>query len=325
LTAYALDYAAGPPAATAVHNAGYRGVIRYVGFPRRKCISKAEYLDHMAHGVAVAAVFEDLAGDALAGSSGGRRAAQLARGWCGQIGFPAGRPIYYACDIDLTSTGDFARALDYIEAVSKVEGPDRVGVYGEADLLVKAHAAGLARYFWLTGARGWSPGRDYPAAQLRQHVGYVQVGGVECDLNEIRATDWGQAPAPGIQPQPVVHPDVEDDMPTPDDVSKAVWSREMPWPAAFADLPHVDKAPSLADYLVGASVRSFRASADTAAIKRTLAALTSQLAAQTALMLHAFTQPGGLTAEQAHQIAQDAAAAAVDGITITVHTGEDTP
>lgn len=304
---YALDYSAGRPRGAAVRAAGYPGVLRYVGFDpalRPKCITTAEYTDLTAHGVGVGLVYENAAGDALAGRAAGVIAAQRARHWADLIGFPTDRPIYFACDTDVVTPPQFAAVLEYLRGAGSVlGGPALVGVYGEADVMERAAAAGVAGWFWQTKA--WSHGIVSSHAHLLQLVGAVRVDGIDCDRNEIHRPDWGQTGQPGPD-----HP--EDDMPTADEL----WNTRRPWPPDVKDVPHVANAYDMADWTIGGNIAASRAADAAADTKAAVVKLAAQVAALTALV----GQPGGLTAEQAHQIALDAAEQAVDGITITVHS-----
>lgn len=207
---YALDYSAGHPAAATVIADGYPGIIRYVGFDpalRPKCIGAAEYADMNRAGVGVALVYEDQAGDALAGRAAGRTAATRARQWADRIGFPAGRPLYLACDTDVVTEAQFVAVLDYLRGAGDVLGPGLVGVYGEYDVVERAAQAGVAHWFWQTMA--WSGGRVSPRNHLRQLVGTTYVGGVACDRNEIRQADWGQHNATTTREDDMAQADVD--------------------------------------------------------------------------------------------------------------------
>ncbi|MFE0021918.1 glycoside hydrolase domain-containing protein [Amycolatopsis sp. NPDC059021] len=188
--ATALDYSSGYPAATAILDAGHAGVIRYVGTPgRAKNINAPEYADLTAHGVGVALVYEDHAGDSLGGYPAGQRAARLARADADAIGFPSSRPIYFAIDSDQITATDFDLAMAYLDGAAAILGHHRVGVYGEADIIDRAVPA-HAEFGWQTSA--WSRGRRSGRAHLFQQPGQIWVGGIECDVSEILADDWGQ-------------------------------------------------------------------------------------------------------------------------------------
>ncbi len=268
MTDYALDYSAGWPQPAAVKAAGYLGAIRYIGFPGRpKCIGQAEYDAFTRAGLGVALVYENQAGDILGGREAGRPAARTALAHATGIGFPvATRPIYYACDTDVVTAAQFAAVLDYLRGAGEVHGgPGRVGVYGEADVIERAAAAGVAAWFWQTKA--WSHGIVSDHDHLLQVLGQVTVGGVTCDRNEIHRPDWGQAGA-----------NLEVAMPTVDDL----WNEPMPWPpppSPYAALPHASNQYPLRDWVVGARLDAALTAQRLVEVKGQVAALAAAVAA----------------------------------------------
>ncbi len=186
-----LDYSAGFPGAAAIRAAGYAGAVRYIGFPgRRKCTTAAELADFTAHGLGMAPVFEDTLTTWRSGRAGGARSAVTARTHGLAIGFTEWQRYYFAIDQDVVTSGEFDLMLDYLRGCGDVlGGPSRVGVYGEADVIDRARAAGVAGLFWQTAA--WSRGR-HTTCDLFQHVGTVYVGGVACDVNDVHSLAWGQ-------------------------------------------------------------------------------------------------------------------------------------
>lgn len=190
---YILDYSGGPPSAKSIKAAGYNGVIRYVGFDsvvRPKCISKTEYNDHLAHGISVALVYENRAGDSAGGRAAGVIAAKLARQWATNIGFPSNRPIYFAIDTDEVTGLDFERVKEYFMGITDILPPQQVGVYGENDVIEYIARTGLSKWFWQTMA--WSHHVVNPRDHLLQILGQVTIDGVICDRNEIHQKDYGQ-------------------------------------------------------------------------------------------------------------------------------------
>lgn len=188
--ATALDYSAGRPAAATVLADGHAGVVRYVGTPgRAKNITKAEYLDMTSRGVGVALVYENGSGDSGGGYSAGVTAARIARADANSVGFPASRPIYFAVDSDQVTAGQFAAAMSYLDGAASVSGIERVGVYGEYDVVERA-VGPHARYGWQTVA--WSHGLKSAKAALYQRLGQIYVGGIQVDVNDILTADWGQ-------------------------------------------------------------------------------------------------------------------------------------
>lgn len=188
-----LDYSAGFPGAAAIKRAGYVGAVRYIGYPgRTKCATKAELADFTRNGLGMALVHENTAGDWRRGFGGGREDAARARAHANDIGFPAGRPIYMAVDQDVVTAAEFAQMLDYLRGAGAVLGAGLVGVYGEFDVMARAQAAGVARWFWQTRAWSGTPPRLFAGRHLYQHVGTEFVGGVACDENDVLSADWGQ-------------------------------------------------------------------------------------------------------------------------------------
>jgi hypothetical protein len=197
--AQCLDYSAGFPGAFAIAsvrdqqgNQVYAGAVRYIGFPdRRKCTTFTELADFNAHGLGMALVFEDTAGDWRGGYDAGVRAGQLARAHANAIGFPHTRPIYLAIDQDVVTVAEFATVIEYLRGANgPLGGPKLTGVYGETDVINKARVAGVATWYWDTTA--WSHGVVASGIHLFQRVGTVHVGGVDCDVNDIHLPDWGQ-------------------------------------------------------------------------------------------------------------------------------------
>jgi glycoside hydrolase-like protein len=190
-----LDYSAGVPKAAAVKAAGFDFVIRYTGTPgRRKNITPGEYRDMTANGIGVALVFENRAGDALAGRAAGARNARGALDDARSFGWPDDRPIYMAVDQDITTESQMRTVVEYLRGAGDVLGVDRVGVYGEADVVDRAQRDNVARWFWQTKA--WSRKRLSPHAHVVQQTETVRVDGVECDVNTTDRPDIGQHPRP---------------------------------------------------------------------------------------------------------------------------------
>ena len=188
-----LDYSAGIPGAAAIKRAGYAGAVRYIGFPdRTKCTNRDELRDFTARGLDMALVYEDNADDWRAGFARGRAAGRRAREHANAIGFPAGRPIYLAVDRDVVTPAEFNTMVEYLRGAAQALGVNLTGVYGEHDVMVRAQRAGVAKWFWQTRAWSGTPPQLYPGRHLYQHPGRVQVGGIECDFNDVLKTDWGQ-------------------------------------------------------------------------------------------------------------------------------------
>lgn len=186
-----LDYSGGAIRGAAIRAAGYAGAIRYVDTPAnagQKHVRPAEYADLTAAGCQVHLVFEVGTGDMLGGRQAGiANATRAVAGatWVGHTGL-----IFMACDMHLTAA-QIPTALAYIDGAATVLGTGRTGVYGFTELITAARAGGHGAVFWQCGV---NPGSVSGVHLWQRNDGTVQVGGVQCDINEqyqpIGSTDW---------------------------------------------------------------------------------------------------------------------------------------
>lgn len=189
MTTLLLD-ASGRLSGAAVEAAGYAGVIRYLPLGTWKSVSKAEVDDMLAHGRTVNLVFETTANRAAQGRAAGVADAQRAIADQASLGFdPDEFPVYYAVDYD---TGNPAEVDAYFQGVASVHGID--GDYGEAAVVHYLAGHKLVSFGWQAAA--WSHGARAAEAVLFQRIGTAVVGGVQCDVNEVLADNYGQYPAP---------------------------------------------------------------------------------------------------------------------------------
>ncbi|HSL51992.1 MAG TPA: glycoside hydrolase domain-containing protein [Candidatus Deferrimicrobiaceae bacterium] len=194
-----LDYSAGFPGAAAIKAAGYAGAVRYIGTPgNRKCATADELDDFNAHGLGMALVFEQTAGQWRSGFEQGRRDAQAARHHADAIGWPRNRPIYMAIDQDVVTEEEYRAVGRYLDGAGEVLGRDLTGPYGEYEVCRRSAEWGFP---WQWQCRAWS-GIDviqhFDGRRLYQYFGHPdggpnpEVGGVDCDVNEVDHPDWGQ-------------------------------------------------------------------------------------------------------------------------------------
>lgn len=190
---YGVDFAGARPAAQALRSAGRDFVIRYVSTPGAgKNITAAEARYWKQNGIDIAIVFETSAGRALSGAAAGRADAGSARGQVAAAGGPAdGGVIYFAVDVDTTTTGQRAAVASYLGGAAAVLGWDQVGVYGEYELVDYVAGHTPCRWFWQTYA--WSGGRGpHSRAQLYQYRNEQQLGGAVVDLDQALSDHFGQ-------------------------------------------------------------------------------------------------------------------------------------
>lgn len=181
-------------------------VIRYVstsGNPKN--ISKSEAQGLLNAGIDVGIVFETTTGRALQGFAAGVHDAGRARDQVVAAGGPKdGGVIYFAVDIDTISAGERGRIAAYLDGCAHVLGKNKVGVYGEYDV-IEAMVPTHCKYGWQTYA--WSRGHVSGKACLYQYNIFAHVGALPVDLDRALRDDFGQwfyeaaGPVPGPYPE----------------------------------------------------------------------------------------------------------------------------
>lgn len=204
----AIDYSGGVPAAAAVKAAGYLGAFRYLpknGHSGVRVLTAAELADYTAHGLGVAAIYEAPSGSrAGQGKAAGIADAQWAQAQMHSLGLVRG--VYYTVDYDANPEA----VLPYFEGIAATNGTAKSWAYASARVLTRLYSEGLiARPLWQP--RAWSAGVMATEISAYQQIGYVNVGGVQCDYSEIYTPDWGQH----------TYTESDDDM-TPDEVTTIV-------------------------------------------------------------------------------------------------------
>lgn len=187
-----VDYPWSHPGAGALKAYGVQGVMRYLSHDVTKSLLRPEADDLAAHGIPMGVVFEDMATRALDGYTAGMNDASVAldmasgkrKGYT-NLEMPSDRPIYLAADFD----AQWPDIAPYYAGAAHVLGWDRVGIYGGLAAITGAANAG---YRWLWQTVAWSHGQWHPKATLRQQLGEVVINGVQCDVNDHQAPDWGQ-------------------------------------------------------------------------------------------------------------------------------------
>lgn len=157
---------------------GAAGVIGYVGADPAKCITPDEVAAYRAAGLAVGLVHERGADYTTWDGAAANRAADA-------IGFPADRPIYYACDRDVPRT-EFLQVQAALEAQP---GPRPKGIYAGKALVCHMLVGQIAVVGWGTSATSWDHG-GCDLLALQQHFGGSPVP--QTDRNTVLLPDWGQ-------------------------------------------------------------------------------------------------------------------------------------
>lgn len=187
---FGIDYAWGRPRMTSLHNSGVKFVCRYLagGSGGGKELTHSEASQLSAAGISIVVVWETSAERALSGHAAGVTDAQRALSQARACGMTGNRPIYFACDWDVTSAQQ-ATVNAYLDGAASVLGRNRVGIYGGYWPVSRAMRAGHATWGWQTYA--WSAGQWWTGAQLQQYSNGHVIDGVSVDYDRSTATDFG--------------------------------------------------------------------------------------------------------------------------------------
>lgn len=212
-----LDYAGGHIPGAALAAAGVSGVCRYIndggtGLPK-KLLTADEFIDLCQNGIRVHFNFETTATFMLTdnGAADARTGLAYVQGL-----FAAAEAagidtsgyeivIYFSADFDEPPEDDTVidAFFDSAKSVLGVNGFGKscAGGYGAYWLLTRAHASGHVDYLWQTEA--WSGGNIDSAIAIMQRnaLGYMNIAGVECDINEAHADDTGAFIPKAVEPQ----------------------------------------------------------------------------------------------------------------------------
>lgn len=138
----AIDYSFTHPTPSAIRAAGYAGVLRYVSPTPQKNLSAPERDALWVARLGILLAWESTAARASTGGrAGGEADGVTATQQADALGYPAGAPIFFAVDEDVT----WAAVSDYMAGV-KAACPYDVRVYGSAAIVDAA---------WATYAMGW--------------------------------------------------------------------------------------------------------------------------------------------------------------------------
>jgi hypothetical protein len=189
-----VDYAWGRPSIAALQAAGAVAVCRYLSYDATgKNLSAIEAAVLTLSGVDVVSNWEYGGNwsEYSGGFAAGVRHATEANRQHLACGGPPSRPIYFSTDFDPASS-QFPVIANYYHGVASVIGLDRTGAYGGYPTIKYLFDAGVIAWGWQTYAWSGSPTRWDSRAQLRQVQNGVRIDGVDCDLNDSWADDFGQ-------------------------------------------------------------------------------------------------------------------------------------
>lgn len=213
-----LDYSGGYPGAVSMVRLGFDGAVRYLrkeGASSVQPLTVSEVADLRAYKRTLALIYQHVSRSrVLEGRAAGRHDAEWALARARECGVEP-RAIYFAVDFDTVSAAQWAAVREYMLGAGEVLGLERIGTYGEYDLLDYLFARGAITWGWQTYA--WSIGHNHddqprhPRAHLFQRIQRANVGGIDCDVNDVLAKsgDYGQTPAPQEEDMPLTRTDLD--------------------------------------------------------------------------------------------------------------------
>lgn len=183
---FGVDFAYGNFTTAELKAAGVTFVCRYLSPEIQKNLSLNEARAYASAGIDVVVVWESTGSRALAGRIAGTVDAHGALKQAHQCRIPAGRPIYFAVDLETSA----ASVAEYFAGVESVLGRAGTGVYGSYAVCAGLFDRGLVGFGWQTYA--WSNGLWERRAQLQQYSNGHVIAGTEVDYDRSVAVDFGQ-------------------------------------------------------------------------------------------------------------------------------------
>ena len=198
----------------ALASAGVKGIVRYASAGRPDVnITSSEVKDLKDHSIAIGIVNEHAAEYLLGGHDVGKQRATEAQEISHAAGLPEG-VVYMAADFDVTNGGpthpgsvgeqNMEKLAHALEGAGEGIGKSNVGFYGSyfaMDWLL--HHVPWVKYYWQTLA--WSMGLLHSSRDLYQYASQVDIGGVQCDNDELVSLDWGQRTKKPVNPHAAGH------------------------------------------------------------------------------------------------------------------------
>ena len=199
-----------------IKSAGYAGVVNYVSESRPGANFEAkpitrEYADALrAAGLHIVSNFQygkpgwPTPSDFTRGHDGGVADAQTALQLHAAAGGGNSAPIFFSVDDDIDQNTWNSQAVDWFRGINSILGVGRTGIYWHAQACGWAIRDGVignlttAGHQWAWQTKSWSHGEREPAAVLYQAVVNTAsnpgplLGGINVDVDEVLATDYGQ-------------------------------------------------------------------------------------------------------------------------------------
>ena len=177
-----LDYSYARPDPETIKSEGFSGVLRYLSYNPEKNLSIEERDLLWNAGLGIGLVWETTAQRALSAEVGGVQDATEALKQATELGYTG--TIYFAVDFQ-PDQSDLVYIVYYLNGAKKILG-DRVGAYGNYDVVKKCFDDNVVKWCWQTYA--WSSGRVDERAQIYQYSNGQWNDSV--DFNEAK-DNWG--------------------------------------------------------------------------------------------------------------------------------------
>jgi hypothetical protein len=211
-----IDFAERRISPDEIKSAGYSGVVNYVSESRPGANFEAkpitrDYADALrAAGLQIVSNFQygkpgwPTPSDYTRGYDGGVADAQTAQQLHAAAGGPSSAPIFFSVDEDIDLNTWNSVAVQWFRGINSVLGVGRTGIYGHSQACGWAIKDGVigrsstAGHQWAWQTKSWSHGEREPMAVLYQDVVNSPsnpgplLGGINVDVDEVLATDFGQ-------------------------------------------------------------------------------------------------------------------------------------
>lgn len=198
----AYDFSFSRPSLESLEHGHAQAVIRYVcpdnHLTHGKILTRSEASRYRDHGIDLVTNFEWYANRCREGRTAGRVDAGTALAAHHAAGGPDHAAVYYSADFD-AQRGDLDAIGAYFEGAAAESGLERVGAYGEYDVIRWLLDQELITFGWQTYA--WSHGLYDEDAVLAQDRNGIRLSdGSEVDLDTIHAAEYGQWGGKGGKP-----------------------------------------------------------------------------------------------------------------------------
>ncbi|UGC97997.1 DUF1906 domain-containing protein [Rhodococcus phage P19] len=199
-----LDYAGSRiKGATIRDNTVYSFVVRYLtdggaSLPGKQLLG-GEASDLLNADIGIVSNWETWADRMGEGRDAGYSDVRKAWDYHKSIGGTDTAAIYFSADWDATEQ-DSVRIHEYLQQCINYLGIERVGIYGGYHVVKRARDTFPGLKVWQTLA--WSGGNVLDDIELLQRIGFVNVAGVQCDVNELRKPGKVGAWQDSNQPEP---------------------------------------------------------------------------------------------------------------------------